>query len=144
LCKASNETNEQGWGGGMAITKAQFFCSKEFIISIVAQKLEEKATTSNSTSVPTYFGIRSLFMILLWSRICWFHGCPHDVYIFGVKHHVTFYAPYEVDSLIHAITWSSSHSKIVWGGWRSWPSNKGGLAPNRYSLIIYVGQNCAN
>jgi hypothetical protein len=29
------------------------------------------------------FGIRSFFMILLWSRICWFHGCPHDVYILG-------------------------------------------------------------
>jgi hypothetical protein len=41
----------------MAITKDQFVWLEELIISMLAQKLEEKVTTSNSISVPTYLGL---------------------------------------------------------------------------------------
>jgi hypothetical protein len=41
----------------MAIIEDQFVWLEELIISMVAQKLEEKVKTSNSTSVPTYLGL---------------------------------------------------------------------------------------
>jgi hypothetical protein len=67
---ASNKTNEQGRSASMAIIEDRFVWLEELIINMVAKKLEEKVTNIKFHKCAYIFGIRSCFMIFLWSMIC--------------------------------------------------------------------------
>jgi hypothetical protein len=78
---------------------------------MATHKLEEKkVATSNSTNAPKYLGSNPF--------LDFFHGVgfvgfvimfPMIHMFLGVKHHVTFYDPFEMDSLM-VVTCSNSHA----------------------------------
>lgn len=92
----------------MTTIKDQFAWLGELITSMAIQKLEEKATTSNSMGVPTYLRLDPSLGFFCGVRFVGSTNVLHDAHVLGAKHHVTLFYSLEMDSSAK-ITPSISH-----------------------------------